>query len=241
MRPFSLNALIEKHVSAKRVAAYDTHPGLRKAASAVHRKLAPQWARRNAWEHPLFGLTYKHSSMLFGGFTRNKAYRGDLARCLIALEHYTDACLYVDLDVCFTSDLTTQCADKAWAYRWETFPFANSAILYLPNKTWSTALTRKGNELENFLPWILFADHVCNELGVVVHPTKLFDPLWDPSSMLYGDTAKFFGPRENLALDMHALSTERHLAIHWHNNWKTMPAPNSIYAGLLKACEDAQA
>ena len=241
VRPFSLNALIEKHVSAKRVAAYDTHPGLRKAASAVHRKLAPQWARRNAWEHPLFGLTYKHSSMLFGGFTRNKAYRGDLARCLIALEHYTDACLYVDLDVCFTSDLTTQCADKAWAYRWETFPFANSAILYLPNKTWSTALTRKGNELENFLPWILFADHVCNELGVVVHPTKLFDPLWDPSSMLYGDTAKFFGPRENLALDMHALSTERHLAIHWHNNWKTMPAPNSIYAGLLKACEDAQA
>jgi hypothetical protein len=187
----------------------------------------------------LFGLTYKHSSMLFSGFTRNKAYRGDLARCLIALEHYPDASLYVDLDVCFTSDLTTQCGDKAWAYRWETFPFANSAILYLPNKTWSAALTRKGNELENFLPWILFADHVCSELGVVVHPTKLFDPLWDPTSLLYGDTARFFGPRENLALDMHALATERHLAIHWHNNWKTVPAPNSIYSGLLRACEIA--
>jgi len=54
--------------------------------------------------------------------------------------------------------------------------------------------------------------------------------------MLYGDTVKFFGPRDNLALDMHALSTERHWAIHWHNNWKTVPASTSIYAGLLKAC-----
>ena len=239
VRPFSLNALIEKHVSARPVASYDTLPRLRKLASAVHRKIAPQWARRNAWEHPQFGLTYKHSSALFAGFTRNKAYRGDLARCLVALEHYPDACLYVDLDVAFTSDLTAQCGDKAWAYRWEELPFANSAILYLPNKSWSTALTRKGNELENFLPWILFADHVCAELGVVVHPAKLFDPLWTPGSVLYGDPAKFFDARENLALDMHTLSTERYLAIHWHNNWKTVPAPNSIYSGLLKACEGA--
>ena len=239
VRPFSLNALIEKHVSARPVASYDTLPKLRKLASAVHRKIAPQWARRNAWEHPQFGLTYKHSSALFAGFTRNKAYRGDLARCLVALEHYPDACLYVDLDVAFTSDLTAQCGDKAWAYRWEELPFANSAILYLPNKSWSTALTRKGNELENFLPWILFADHVCAELGVVVHPARMFDPSWTPGSVLYGDPAKFFDARENLALDMHTLSTERYLAIHWHNNWKTVPAPNSIYSGLLKACEGA--
>jgi len=239
VRSFSLNALIEKHVSARPVASYDRHPKLRKLASAVHRKIAPQWARRNAWEHPQFGLTYKHSSMLFGGFTRNKAYRGDLARCLVALEHYADACLYVDLDVAFTSDLNAQCGDKAWAYRWEELPFANSAILYLPNRTWSTALTRKGNELENFLPWILFADHVCAELGVLVHPAKLFDPLWTPGSVLYGDPARFFDARDNLALDMHTLSTERYLAIHWHNNWKTVPAANSIYSGLLKACEGA--
>jgi hypothetical protein len=36
---------------------------------------------------------------------------------------------------------------------------------------------------------------------------------------------------------MHALSTERFLASHWHNNWATVPAPTSIYSGLLKACE----
>jgi hypothetical protein len=241
VRPFSLNALIEKHVSAKPVAAYDRLGKLRKAASSVHRKVAPQWARRNAWEHELFGLTYKHSSMLFGGFTRNKAYRGDLARCLVAVEHYADACLYADLDVCFTSDLTHQCADKAWAYRWEKFEFANSALLYLPNRSWSAALTRRGNELENFLPWILFTDQVCAELGIVVHPTRLFDPLWDATSLLYGDPNHFFGPRSNLALDLHALSVERHLAIHWHNNWKTVPDKTSIYAGLLKACDGVPA
>ena len=72
-----------------------------------------------------------------------------------------------------------------------------------------------------------------------MHPTKLFDPLWDPTSLLYGDTHKFFSPRDNLALDLHALSTERHWTIHWHNNWKTVPAPNSIYSGLLKASEGA--
>jgi hypothetical protein len=37
VRAFSLNQLIEKHVSAKPVARYDRHPTLRKAASAVHR------------------------------------------------------------------------------------------------------------------------------------------------------------------------------------------------------------
>ena len=241
VRPFSLNALIEKHVSARPVSSYDRRPKLRKAASALHRKIAPPWARRNAWEHPQFGLTYKHSSRLFCGFTRNKAYRGDLARCLVALEHYADASLYVDLDVCFTSDLTAQCGDKAWAYRWEELPFANSAILYLPNRSWSAALTRKGKALENFLPWILFADHVCAELGVVVHPARLFDPLWTPGSVLYGEPGRFFEARDNLALDLHALSTERYLAIHWHNNWRTVPAANSIYSGLLKACEGVAA
>jgi hypothetical protein len=238
LRPFSLNALIEKHVSAKPVARYDRFARLRRLGYSLHRKVAPAWASRKAWKHPVWGLIYQHSSVLFLGFNRNKAYRGDLARCLIALEHHAGPCFYVDLDVCFTSDLTPLCADKGFAYRWEQQPFANSALLYLPNATWSAALTRKGNQLENFLPWILFTDHVCAELGIVVHPAQMFDPLWDPASLLYGEPARFFAPRDNLALDLHALQGERHLAIHWHNNWQTVPAPTSIYAGLLKACAD---
>ena len=74
---------------------------------------------------------------------------------------------------------------------------------------------------------------------MVVHPARMFDPLWTPGSVLHGDPARFFGARDNLALDMHALSTERLLAIHWHNNWQTVPAASSIYSGLLKTCENA--
>lgn len=239
VRPFSLNRLIEQHVSARPVAHYDRWLRIRKVVSALHRKLAPQWAHGRAWNPPLFGLTYKHSSTLFCGFTSNKAYRSDLARCLIPLVHYPDACLYTDLDVCFTSDLTERCADTAWVYRWDHFDFANSAIMFLPNRTWSAALVHKGNELENFLPWILFTDHICNELGITVHPTELFDPLWNAASILQGSEAKFFCPRESLALDMQTLSNECHWAIHWHNNWKTVPAPTSIYSGLLQACQAA--
>jgi hypothetical protein len=237
VRRFSLNALIEKHVSDKPVAAYERFGALRRFARALHRKAAPSWARRKAVDHPIFGLTYKHSSSLFLGFNSNKAYRGDLARALIPLEHYDGACLYVDLDTCFLSDLRELCADTAWTYRWEKFEFANSAILYLPDARWSAALTAKGCALENFLPWVLFTDPVCKELGIQVHPTRLFDPLWDPASLLYGEPQRFFCARDQLALDLHALTLERHLAIHWHNNWKTTPAATSIYAGLMKACE----
>jgi len=241
VRRFSLNELIERHVSAKPVPRYDRHALARQVARALHRRLAPKRAHGAAWWHAQFGRAYKHSSMLFGGFTRDKVYRSDLARCLIALEHYPNACLYADLDVCFASDLTTQCGDRAWAYRWEKLQFADPALLYLPDRSWSAALTRRGNELETFLPWVLFADAVCAELGVVVHPNRLFDPLRDSTSLLYGDSDRFFGPRDNLALDLHALARERHLAIHWHENWKTVPARTSIYAGLLKACEGATA
>jgi hypothetical protein len=239
VRPFSLNALIEKHVTNEPLARYHTFPGLRGLGAAVHRKIGPLLGRGKSWEHALFGLTYMHSSRLFHGFASNKTYRGDLARVLVALEHYRQKCLYTDLDVCFTSDLTSLCEGPGFVYRWDTYDFANNALIYMPDETWSLALARKANAIETYRPWILFSNDICAELGVTVHPARLFDPLWDPASLLYGDPAKFFGPRDNLALDMHALATERHLAIHWHNNWRTVPAPNSLYSGLLKACEDA--
>jgi hypothetical protein len=238
IRPFSLNALVEQHVDPRPVANRGGE-GLRGAARAVHRKIAPPWSRRKAWDHEQFGLTYMHSSKLFPGFERDPTYRGDMARFLVPLCHYPQASLYCDLDICFTSDLTRQCEASGFVVRWENFRFASNAIVYMPNATWSGALARKANAIETFRPWILLSDDHCAELGLTIHPARQFDPLSDPTSLLYGDTARFFGPRENLALDLHALSTERRLAIRWHNNWKTVPAPNSIYSGLLKACEGA--
>ncbi|MEO5686766.1 MAG: hypothetical protein ABIR54_05335 [Burkholderiaceae bacterium] len=242
VRPFSLNALIEQQINPRpRASRQGFSEWLRKIGYAVHRKIGPSWSRRKAWDHAQFGLTYMHSSLLFPGFERDLTYRGDIARFLVPLCHYPLASLYCDLDICFMSDLTRLCESNGFVYRWETFGFANNAIVYMPNTSWSAALARKANAIETFRPWILLSDAHCAELGLTIHPARLFDPLWDPTSLLYGDTAKFFGPRDNLALDLHALNTERHLAIHWHNNWKTVPAPNSIYSGLLKACEGANA
>lgn len=240
VRRFSLDALVDQHVEPR--PAKD--PGwkkLRGIACAVHRKLAPSWSRRKAWDHEQFGLTYMHSSRLFPGFEGDHAYRGDMARFLVPLTHYAGASLYCDLDICFTSDLTRLCESSGFVYRWEKLGFANNAIVYVPNATWSAALVRKANAIETFRPWILLSDSHCAELGMAVLPARQFDPLWDAASLLYGDAAKFFRPRENLALDLHALATERHLAIHWHDNWKTVPAPNSLYGGLLKASEGAAA
>jgi hypothetical protein len=237
LREFSLNALIEKHLGVGPVSTYERFSTPRGLVRKIHRKFAPRWTRRNTVDHPIFGRTYKHSSRLFPGFSANKAYRGDLARALIPLEHYpTIASLYADLDTCFLSDLRAICQDSAWTYRWEKFGFANSAILYLPDAGFCQALVARGRSIGCFLPWVLFTDEICEDLGIHVHPARDFDPLWDPGSLLYSDPKHFFCARNQLALDLFALAHERHLAIHWHNNWRTRPAPTSLYVGLLKAC-----
>lgn len=240
IRRFSLNALVERHVTGAPVAAR-RHEGLRSLGRAVHRRLAPTWSRAKAWDHALFGLTYMHSSRLFAGFVRNATYRSDVARLLIPHEHYTSPSLYCDLDVCFTSDLTTLCGSTGFVYRWERQGFASNALLYLPGASWSATLLRKAVAIETFRSWILLSDATCAEVGLVVHPARMFDPMRDSASMLYGDPGHFFRPRDNLALDLHALAGERHLTIHWHGQWNAAPAATSIYAGLLKACEEPAA
>ncbi|HEX7640432.1 MAG TPA: hypothetical protein VF457_18715 [Burkholderiaceae bacterium] len=241
LRPFSLDALIERHVTGDRpVARYERLGALRRAGLALGQRLSAPW-RPTTPGQARFARGRRHSSPLFGGFRRDKAYRADLARCLVPLAHYPGPCVYAEIDTCFCTDLSHHCGDKAWAYRWDRHPFARAALMYLPDRSWSTALVRRGNEIESFLPWMLLTDAHCAELGVTLHPPRMFDPLWDGASLLYGDVDRFFCARDNLALDLHALDGERHLAIHWHDCHRADIAPTSIYAGLLRACEKAVA
>lgn len=233
LRRFSLDALIEKHVTHAPPAHFNRGQALKKWGRKLHRAGLFGAAELRSFNHPLFGRTYRHSSPLFAGFADNKAYRGDLARCLVPLEHYAQPCLYVDLDLCFMSDLGPMCGEGAFSYRWESFGFANSAVLYLPGPATSRALVARGCELENFLPWILFSDANCAALGLTIHPTELFDPLWTPGSVLAGDAGLFFRANPDPAAVLARLKAEGHRAIHWHNNWHTQPAPSSVYAALL--------
>jgi hypothetical protein len=237
VRRFSLNALIEKHVSRGPVGAYDRFGALRRLGRAVHGRLARlrPGTHRGAWNPLLPGPSYRHSSRLFAGFTADKAYRAHLARVLIPFEHYTAGSLYAGLDTCFLSDLRALCGESAWTWRWEQRRFAQPALLYLPGAAASATLAAQGRALGSFLPWVLFTDAACEALGIQVHPARLFAPRWDPSSLLYGDSRRFFGPRDQQGLDLYALALERHLAVHWDEHWDTEPAPTSIYAGLLKA------
>jgi hypothetical protein len=109
-------------------------------------------------------------------------------------------------------------------------------VTYLPSRSWSAALVRRGNELGSYEPWVLFSDAECAALGIVVQPARLFDPVWDSTSLLYGEPDRFLARRDHLALDLHALATERHLAVRWHAPWDARPDPESLYAGLLRAC-----
>lgn len=233
VREFSLDALIEQHITNAPLARFNRLQGLKKWGRKLHRAGAFGAAEYRSFNHPLFGRTYRHGSPLFAGFTDNKAYRGDLARCLIPLQHYAQPCLYVDLDLCFMSDLGPLCGNGAFSYRWESFDFANSAVLFLPDAATARALLARGKELENFLPWILFTDENCAMLGITIHPTSMFDGLWTPGSVLAGDASLFFRANADPAAVLARVKAEGYRAIHWHNNWKTQPAASSVYTALL--------
>jgi hypothetical protein len=239
LREFSLDVLIERHAGGRPVARVDRLAHVRRIGRALHRRCAPQWTRRQAWEHPDGGLSYSHGSSLFAGFHADRVYRSHLARCLIPLEHYAQACVYADLDVAFAADVSPHCADKAWTYRWRGHACGCPSVLYLPDRSWSAALARRGNELGSYAPWVLFGEDVCAELGVALHPAALFDPTWDPASFLHGRPQGFLERRERLGLDLHALAGERHLAIRWHADWTAQPAEDSLYAALLRDCAPA--
>jgi hypothetical protein len=241
VRRFSLNALIEKHVSTRPVAARDRFVALRRLGRIIHRPLATHRSRRDRWQHPFAGQAYRHSSLLFPGFNASPAYRADLARVLIPLEHHATPSLHVSLDTCFLADVRPLCGDVAWTCRGGKHEFASPALLYLPDGTRSAALAAKGRALGSFLPWVLFTDETCLELGIERHPARLFDPVQDPSSLLYGSVQRFFCKRDAPALDLYALSQERHLAVRWHDGWAATPSVRSIYTSLLKDYERPQA
>jgi hypothetical protein len=140
----------------------------------------------------------------------------------------------VDLDICFLSNLLDLCKEQGFAYRWEEFAFANSAVLYTPNKKTARAIVARGNVMETFIPWHLFTDEICQELGIHIYPTNLFDPGWDRSSLLRNDVSLFFKNTSQSTAIVDELFTKGYRVNHWHNNWKTVPEDGSPYQQLLQ-------
>ena len=230
IRNFSLSALIERYVEPlTRDADSKTHDILR----FIHSKKILRYINIKSYYAPLFKINYKHSSPLFT-YKKDLVYRGDLARCVIPVAHYSGASLYSDLDVCFLSNLNEICHDQGFVYEWEGYDFANSAILYSPNSELAKNILAEGNSIECFRPWYLFSNAICKKLNLRIYPKNQFDAMWDHESLLSGDAMKFFtkSPQSRQMVD--ELFAKKYIVNHWHNNWRTKPELGSTYDLLLK-------
>ncbi len=230
VKHFSLNRLVEKHVSPIN---HGAEGKLFDIARFIHRKKVLRHINIKNYYTPLFKINYKHSSPLFT-YKHDLVYRGDLARCILPYAHYQSSCLYSDLDVCFLSDLNTICKDQGFVYQWENYDFANSAIFYCPNIQLAEKLLKKGNEIECFRPWYLFTNTICHSLNLKIYPTNRFDAMWDTQSLLSGDAMKFFKGSNQAEAMVNELFNKKYVVNHWHNNWRTRAESNSPYDLLMK-------
>ncbi len=230
IRPFSLERLVNKYVRPLNTAADSIFFDFLRW---LHRKKILRHINIGSYYHPLFKVSYKHSSPLFS-YKKNIIYKGDLARCIIPVAYYDSPSCYVDLDICFLSNLENFFEDLGFLYQWEDYNFANSAVLYSPNLDISSNILKAANSIECCWPWYLFSNSICQELGIKIYPANRFDAMWDKSSLLSEDAMKFFvkSPQSQRMVD--ELFEKKYIVNHWHNNWRTKPEDGSPYDLLMK-------
>ena len=232
LREFSLSKLVDQYVSPITRGADSSIYNLLRF---IHRKKILRHINFKSYYDPLFKINYKHSSPLFT-YQKDLVYRGDLARCIIPVAHYDASSLYADLDVCFLTDLNAIFSNNGFVYQWEDYDFANSAILYSPNKEVAHNILKRGNQVECFRPWYLFSKTNCKDLNLEIYPTDRFDAMWDKNSLLAGDAMKFFVNSPQSQQMVNELFEKNYIVNHWHNNWRTIPEEGSPYDLLQKKC-----
>lgn len=188
--------------------------------------------------HPLFGwfrVGFLRQSIVWGG----RAYRSDVFRVIIEREFKGQSVLYSDLDVYFAAP------EKDWDFR-TSFSYrgggtwANTALLYMAkDRAQITKLFLDGlNAGLPALPWHFFTDERCATAGIQVYPCDRFDPGWNVNSVSCGDSTLFFSESAD---SQEFLEEIRHnsLAVHWHNQWSSVPRPGSPFQQLLRQTRSA--
>lgn len=185
------------------------------------------------WElHPFRYVP--RATALLGVPNLNPPMLADLFRVIYSTRIATDS-LYVDVDTCFLRNPREFCNDHAFLYRWEHFHFGNSAVLYVP----AGSPLKQGSMLQAVrqfgtpLPWVLFNDETCRELGLEIQPCSRFDPFWIENPLNVRDFEDFFRVSSKSSMITGFLG-ENCPVYHWHNNWKTVAEPGSPYDILLR-------
>ncbi len=232
---FSLNKAINKFIlirDSNKKLPQDSI--LRKFFRFLHRKFLFRFFKLGSINSDVIGLSYKHTSPIFQGFN-DLVYRSDIARLLIPLVMYKNSkTLYVDLDICFTSNMLDLCGNVPFSYWWENGKFINSAILYIPCHDSRQKLLLIGKKIESFRPWTLYSYENCKLINMRIYSNEFFDPLWNESSLLCGNSLRFFKNNQYTDQILCEINSGNYRAIHWHNNWRTLPDSTSVFTKLLE-------
>jgi hypothetical protein len=170
----------------------------------------------------------------FSGLSDHLTYRSDLFRSVIALEFPERDLLYVDVDTCLVKPIIDWDFGLSFASQWGTGNFANTACLFFSSHSQTRHLVAEKLRYKIAAwPWVLYSFKNCKDLGIEIRPIKLFDPAWTPGTLLEGNSAGFFHNQFNVKAIVEEIE-ENCLLAHWHNQWTSVPEPESPYVHLLR-------
>jgi hypothetical protein len=170
----------------------------------------------------------------FSGLSDHLTYRSDLFRSVIALEFPERDLLYVDVDTCLVKPIIDWDFGSSFASQWGTGNFANTACLFFSSHSQTRDLVAEKLRYKIAAwPWVLYSFKNCKDLVIEIRPIKLFDPSWTPGTLLEGNSAGFFHNQFNVKAIVEEIE-ENCLLAHWHNQWTSVPEPESPYVHLLR-------
>jgi hypothetical protein len=146
---------------------------------------------------------------------------------------------YADIDVAFPRPLDWILSHRSFVYRWETFAYANSALMSVTadSDIKGGALLRLLAQDGSVLPWVLFNDVNCRACDLDILPCDRLDLQWSrvgPNGPQYD---AFFDWGATSAADL-AFLKDRFDAVHWHNKWRRVPDPGRPYDLWLREPSD---
>jgi len=171
----------------------------------------------------------------------NLPLRADAFRLLMPYKYISenkyDGILYFDLDIMFLRDFN-DILNHSFCYQWEKQPYANSAILFINNKTIIENVINIIEKKRTVIPWIIFNYSNKELYNLMVLPCAYFDPIWAITNnknyeypiINFDDFFKKYDGEKTSYKDFFKGA----YAYHWHNKWDYKADENSLFYTFYK-------